>query len=181
MLHVLPKGFHRIRHYGLRATSRAKADTIARARKLIDRLCRHPHCGRRRRIRHPPAPTRRTSESIPAPCCGGRHGHHRDVRGRHDAATSSERDADRNPDRYIMMVVTTISHVTAAIEALVHARQRCRSARASINDTTKAERSPARSTYRCRSRPCSAARIIRGSAAHPTRCPPHPWRQPKML
>jgi Putative transposase/Transposase zinc-binding domain len=35
MLHVLPKGFHRIRHYGLLATGRAKAATIARARELI--------------------------------------------------------------------------------------------------------------------------------------------------
>ena len=29
MLHVLPKGFHRIRHYGLLASNGAKADTIA--------------------------------------------------------------------------------------------------------------------------------------------------------
>jgi Putative transposase/Transposase zinc-binding domain len=36
MLHVLPKGFHRIRHYGLLASSRTKADTIARVRKLIE-------------------------------------------------------------------------------------------------------------------------------------------------
>jgi Putative transposase len=36
MLHVLPKGFHRIRHYGLLASSRTKAATIARARKLIE-------------------------------------------------------------------------------------------------------------------------------------------------
>ena len=35
MLHVLPKGFHRIRHYGLLASSRTKADTIERARELI--------------------------------------------------------------------------------------------------------------------------------------------------
>ena len=35
MLHVLPKGFHRIRHYGLLASSRTKADTLARARELI--------------------------------------------------------------------------------------------------------------------------------------------------
>ena len=35
MLHVLPKGFHRIRHYGLLAGSRTKADTIERARELI--------------------------------------------------------------------------------------------------------------------------------------------------
>ena len=35
MLHVLPKGFHRIRHYGLLAASRIKAATIERARELI--------------------------------------------------------------------------------------------------------------------------------------------------
>ena len=35
LLHVLPKGFHRIRHYGLLARSRTKADTLARARELI--------------------------------------------------------------------------------------------------------------------------------------------------
>ena len=36
MLHVLPKGLHRIRHYGLLARSRTKADTLARARELIE-------------------------------------------------------------------------------------------------------------------------------------------------
>jgi hypothetical protein len=35
MLHVLPKGFHRIRHYGLLAGGPAKAATIERARELI--------------------------------------------------------------------------------------------------------------------------------------------------
>jgi hypothetical protein len=35
MLHVLPKGFHRIRHYGLFASGPAKATTIERARELI--------------------------------------------------------------------------------------------------------------------------------------------------
>ena len=32
--HVLPKGFHRIRHYGLFAKS-SSADNIARARQLL--------------------------------------------------------------------------------------------------------------------------------------------------
>ena len=36
MLHILPKGFHRIRHYGLLARSRTKADTLAWARELIE-------------------------------------------------------------------------------------------------------------------------------------------------
>jgi hypothetical protein len=35
MLHVLPKGFHRIRHYGLLARCGTKAETLARARELI--------------------------------------------------------------------------------------------------------------------------------------------------
>ena len=38
MLHVLPKGFHRIRHYGLLASSRTKAATIVRARELIEQI-----------------------------------------------------------------------------------------------------------------------------------------------
>ncbi len=33
LLHVLPKGFHRIRHYGLSGT--AKADNLARMRELL--------------------------------------------------------------------------------------------------------------------------------------------------
>ena len=62
LMHVLPKGFHRIRHYGLFANG-GRAENIARARELL----------------HMPAP-----ESKPAaaegpavhpqkcPCCGGR-------------------------------------------------------------------------------------------------------------
>jgi Putative transposase len=34
LLHVLPKGFHRIRHYGLLASATCKAN-IARAKELI--------------------------------------------------------------------------------------------------------------------------------------------------
>src|SRR5262245_54271929 len=37
MLHVLPKGFHRIRHYGLLASCRTKAETLTRACELIRR------------------------------------------------------------------------------------------------------------------------------------------------
>ena len=35
LLHVLPKGFHRIRHYGLLASAGRKAN-VARARELLD-------------------------------------------------------------------------------------------------------------------------------------------------
>ena len=61
LLHVLPKGFHRIRHYGLLAAAGRKAN-VARARKLL------------------PAPAPTVTEEIapepdrrpPCPCCGGR-------------------------------------------------------------------------------------------------------------
>jgi Putative transposase/Transposase zinc-binding domain len=66
LIHVLPGGFHRIRHYGLFANS-SRADNIARARELLA------------------APASRTADlptsadttepptlSCPCPCCGGR-------------------------------------------------------------------------------------------------------------
>jgi Putative transposase len=72
MLHVLPKGFHRIRHYGLLASSRTKADTIARARDLIAAAAPV----------QPPQPTKQDqapadAEALakpihPCPCCGAR-------------------------------------------------------------------------------------------------------------
>ncbi len=66
LLHVLPKGFHRIRHYGLFANGN-RAEAIARARQLLA-----------------VAPPAATPEPIttsgddtnvlpnPCPCCGGR-------------------------------------------------------------------------------------------------------------
>ena len=50
LLHVLPKGFHRIRHYGLLASPGCKAN-IARARELI--AAPMPRSIRRRRTTPP--------------------------------------------------------------------------------------------------------------------------------
>lgn len=62
LLHVLPDGLHRIRHYGLFANG-ARADNIARARSLLDALPPAP----------PPAePDATTPAPKPCPCCGGR-------------------------------------------------------------------------------------------------------------
>jgi hypothetical protein len=61
LLHVLPRGFHRIRHYGLLASS-ARNASIARARKLLA-------------VAPPPEPVE-SPEPLgwlpPCPCCGGR-------------------------------------------------------------------------------------------------------------
>lgn len=60
LLHVLPDGFHRIRHYGLFANG-ARADNIAKARALLAVT--------------PPAPEPEAvaaPDPAPCPCCGGR-------------------------------------------------------------------------------------------------------------
>jgi hypothetical protein len=65
--HVLPKGFHRIRHYGLFAKSSC-ADNIARARKLlaIPEPEAEPADAAATDDTEPP------TRSHPCPCCGGR-------------------------------------------------------------------------------------------------------------
>ena len=62
LIHVLPKGFHRIRHYGLLAKT-SGADNIARARELL--------AGPKPQSK--PADADATDHNQPAcPCCGGR-------------------------------------------------------------------------------------------------------------
>ena len=62
LLHILPKGFHRIRHYGLFAST-GRAANIARLRELLGSA--------------PPAeliasPSPADTVLPPCPCCGGR-------------------------------------------------------------------------------------------------------------
>jgi Putative transposase/Transposase zinc-binding domain len=61
MLHILPKGFHRIRHYGLFAST-VRAAGIARLRELLDSA---PPPGE-----NPGEPE--VTVLPPCPCCGGR-------------------------------------------------------------------------------------------------------------
>jgi hypothetical protein len=67
LLHVLPKGFHRIRHYGVLASAVCKAN-IARAKELI--AAPMPEV-------EPPTshdaadPDAATDHRPPCPCCGG--------------------------------------------------------------------------------------------------------------
>ncbi len=61
LLHVLPRGFHRIRHYGLLAGSARKA-SLALARQLLD-VAAPPD---------PPASDEPEDFRPPCPCCGGR-------------------------------------------------------------------------------------------------------------
>ena len=71
LLHVLPDGFHRIRHYGLLASSR-RAETIARIRQIMAPATpAATEADREAEIsaeRSDPVDERRP----PCPCCGGR-------------------------------------------------------------------------------------------------------------
>jgi len=61
LIHVLPKGLHRIRHYGLFAKG-SSAGNIARARELLA-VAKH---------QAEPAATTVEDRNSPCPCCGGR-------------------------------------------------------------------------------------------------------------
>jgi hypothetical protein len=70
LLHVLPKGFHRIRHYGLLSSAGCKAN-IARARELI---AAPVPSGQTPTEHNNPDQTAdaATDHRPPCPCCGGR-------------------------------------------------------------------------------------------------------------
>ena len=67
LIHVLPRGFHRIRHYGLFASG-SRAQNIARVRKLLaaPKLQGEPAKADATDPNEPP------TLSHPCPCCGGR-------------------------------------------------------------------------------------------------------------
>jgi hypothetical protein len=65
LIHVLPRGFHRIRHYGLFANT-SRADNIARARELLAVPKPKSNASDSNTIEEPP------TLSHPCPCCGGR-------------------------------------------------------------------------------------------------------------
>jgi len=65
LIHVLPKGFHRIRHYGLLARPSC-ADNIARARELLAVPMPQDHNA------DAVDPTEPPTHSHSCPCCGGR-------------------------------------------------------------------------------------------------------------
>jgi len=67
LLHVLPDGFHRIRHYGLFANGH-RADKLVLCRTLLD----VPAAESDRTNNNEEAEPVSESEPPPCPCCGGR-------------------------------------------------------------------------------------------------------------
>jgi hypothetical protein len=69
LLHVLPDGFHRIRHYGLLASNR-RTMTIARIRAILADIAAgidEPQAGQ-----SADTPEGNDDKRAPCPCCGGR-------------------------------------------------------------------------------------------------------------
>jgi hypothetical protein len=64
LIHVLPKGFHRIRHYGLLASG-TRDGSIAQARELLEVTATDPES-------EAPADDGPPVLATPCPCCGGR-------------------------------------------------------------------------------------------------------------
>ena len=67
LLHVLPDGFHRIRHYGLFANGH-RADKVTLCRKLLDVSSTHNNSESGTREDCPAS----SFEPPACPCCGGR-------------------------------------------------------------------------------------------------------------
>jgi len=67
LIHVLPHGFHRIRHYGLLASG-TRADNIARLRRLLDVPTAQPEAADNSCVEA----TEPKPLPHPCPCCGGR-------------------------------------------------------------------------------------------------------------
>ena len=102
LMHVLPKGFHRIRHYGLFANGN-RAANIARARELL---------GAMPRVVEPEEEQAATPDEprvLPCPCprCGGSHDHHRGLRARLRAEISANACSDADQDRHVMTAART--------------------------------------------------------------------------
>src|SRR5207245_7041071 len=110
LIHVLPKGFHRIRHYGLFAGS-YRAETIEDVRKLLNfappaadasaklsrqaKLTRHSRSPTRALLRRP-------------------HVRHRDFRARLPATPPANRASHGRQDRYLMSA-STISRIIICV------------------------------------------------------------------
>jgi len=92
LIHVLPKGFHRIRHYGLFAHSQPRREHRESPRNSSTSP-RLPPTRKSSRILLPTPP-----RVLPCPCprCGGPHDRDRDLRARLRAEVAPDADQDRH-------------------------------------------------------------------------------------
>ena len=103
LIHVLPSGFHRIRHYGLFASSK-RAENIARATSTA----RRP--GSAKQEPADAVSTEPTNALASMPVLRRPHDRHRDLRARLLSAHASRQ---RDQNRHIMTIIATSQHRNA--------------------------------------------------------------------
>ena len=157
LLHVLPKGFHRIRHYGLLASAGCKAN-IARARELIAAPMPTVDPPAAHDTADPDADPRRSSPAMPL--LRRPHDHRRSLRARRRTARPAAEWSPRQ-DRDAMTTDVTSSHRPPAGGN----RFRCRSSVAAV-----AAKHP---RYAARSRPNRPSRNRRAFAPSASQCVSH--------
>ena len=104
LIHVLPKGFHRIRHYGLLANG-DRAANIARARELLAMPPAQAARGRQARTAK-----RAVRVAASMPVLRRPYDHHRDLRARMSAQTPAHTGSRSDQDRHLMMRSPPIEH-----------------------------------------------------------------------
>jgi hypothetical protein len=120
LTHVLPKGFHRIRHYGLFSGNNC-AETISAVRGFLNL---DPPAAVETNKTDSPTPARTTLPMLWRP-----HVHHRDFRPWPPAASSADHTDRRNQDRHLM-IANTASRIIARIW-----RRSCTASAAACLDT----------------------------------------------
>ena len=146
LIHVLPQGFHRIRHYGLLASG-TRADNIARARRLLDVPAAQPKAGDTSCAEaNEPKPL-----AHPCPCCGGRmviiETFQRGASPRYPSRSIHRRDQDR----HIMIKIAARQNRKAALLLRRFSTGNDRTRPHAVLDTHRVVRSPQRdagSAYR---------------------------------
>jgi hypothetical protein len=103
LIHVLPKGFNRIRHYGLFASGN-RPDTIARARELLGLAAPVAE----ETVETDPAAAQALAH--PCPCCGGRMIVIETFQAGCQPSPLADRASRRNQDRHVMSTSATSPH-----------------------------------------------------------------------
>ena len=122
LMHVLPKGFHRIRHYGLFANGN-RAANLARARELLHVAPPQRHRDRGDGCRERAA--RRTMPLLWRP-----HARHRDLRPRLRAKAPAATRTTARPEGHLMMPPTKLPKGHCLRPSLVHRQPRHQALRA---------------------------------------------------
>ena len=182
LIHVLPKGFHRIRHYGLFANAN-RAENIATARALLNVAPPAADPQQQPDI----ATGRATCAALPLPALRRPHDRHRDLRARLRAEVAPDAEQDRHimsqtaRERRRFPVPMRWLHAGSDLSRRNHANQRAD--RSLISSSAlpeipvarfQAPPHPSRSAGRFLSAPIHHRARRRTSNPHSARCPPVP-------